>query len=146
MEEDVQSIDPTTFDSELIEQLGANGFQLKNPDPFFSFIEQHLPIKCGRATGGELLCVKGPANSADEWPETLRSAITCSVGDASPHDGVVVLGDNMINYAYVLRYSHFIKHVWDFFSIPQHTYVLLQEKKLCFQYTFEDDLFVYRIG
>lgn len=145
MEEDVHSVASTTFDSELMEQLGANGFQLKNPDPFFSFIEQHLPIVCGRPTGGEWLCTKGPASSDDGWPETLRSAITSRVGDALPHDAAVVVGDNAMNYGYVLQYGHFIKHVWDFFSIPQHTYVLLEEKKLCFQYTFEEDLFVYRI-
>lgn len=146
MAEDVHSIVPTSFDSELIKQLSATGFQLQIPDRYFTFIEQHLPIVGSMASGGELLCTKDPASSPDEWVATLQSAITGRVENASPQDLAVVVGDNMMEYAYVLRYGELVKHVWDFLSIPQDTYVLLQSNKVCFQYTFEDELFLYRIG
>ena len=97
------------------------------------------------ASGGKLLYTKEPACGPVEWWETIRSAIAREVGDASPHDVAVVVGDNMMNYAYALRYSQFVQHMGDFFSIPQDTYVLLQSKKVCFQYTYEDELFLYRL-
>ena len=145
MEEDVRSIVPTIFDSGLLDQLVATGCHIQHPDRYFAFVEQRLPIVGSMASGGEWLCAKGPASSYDEWLDTLRSAITRGVGDASPHDVAVVVGDNMTNYAYTLRYGQFIAHVGDFFSIPQDTYVLLQSNKVCLQYTFEDELFLYRL-
>jgi hypothetical protein len=144
MEENIQSIIPTAFDSELIVQLSATEFKLQRPELYFSFIEQHLPIAGSMVSGGELLCTKNPASASGEWWETIRSAITCQVGDTSPHKEAVVVGDNMMNYAYALPYRQFVEHAEDFFSIPQDTYVVLQRHKLCFQYTFEDELFMYR--
>ena len=144
MEDDVHSIIPTTFDSELIAQLSATEFKLRHPELYFSFIEQHLPIVGSMAFGGELLCTKKPASASGEWWETIRSTITRQAGDASPHNEAVVVGDNMMNYAYALPFSQLMEHIEDFFSIPQDTYVLLQSKKLCFQYTYEDELFLYR--
>ncbi|GAB3590480.1 hypothetical protein [Hymenobacter daeguensis] len=146
MEDDMHSITPTTFDTELIEQLGTEAFQLQNPTPFFSLIERQLPIVGSMATGGELLCAKADATSND-WIEMVRSAIVNCVEPRSHQDlSVVVVGDNMINYAYALRYSCFVDYLWDFFSIPQDTYVLLEANKLCFQYTFEDELFIYLLN
>ena len=143
MEEDVHSITPTAFDSELITQLSATAYKLQHPEFYFSFIEQHLPIVGSMASGGELLCTKNSASAPGEWWEIIRSAIANQVGDP-PHREAVVVGDNMMNYAYALPYSQFIKHAEDFLSIPQDTYVLLQSTKVCFQYTFEDELYLYR--
>lgn len=145
MEEDVPSVVPTGFDSELIKQLGTTGFQLQHPDRYFSFIEKQLPIVGSMAAGGELLYTKKTALSLDDWLEAIRAAITRWAGDVSSQDLAVVVGDNMLNYAYALPCSQFIKHVGDFFSIPQDTYVLLQKEKLCFQYTYEDELFLYHL-
>jgi hypothetical protein len=145
MKEDVQSIVPTTFDTELIGQLSATEFELQPPGSCFSFLEQHLPIVGSMASGGELLCTKEPTSSPGEWWETIRSAIARKVGNASPHEVAVVVGDNMMNYAYALRYNQLVQHVDDFFSIPQDTYVLLQSNKMCFQYTYEDELLLYRL-
>ena len=141
----MHSIVPTSFDADLLEQLSATGFQVQIPDRYFTFLEQHLPIVGSMASGGELLCTKAPASSPDEWVKTLQLAITGRVENASPQDLAVVVGDNMMEYAYVLQYGQLVKHVWDFFSIPQDTYVLLQSNKVCFQYTFEDELFLYRL-
>ena len=105
MGEDVHSIIPITFDSELLTQLGATGVELQHPMPCFSFIEQRLPIVGSMASGGKLLCTKEPVCDPVEWWETIRSAIAREVGDASPHDVAVVVGNNMMNYAYALRYS-----------------------------------------
>ena len=105
MEEDVESIIPTTFDSELLAQLVETGVELQHPGPCFSFIEQHLPIVGSMASGGELLCTKEPASSPGEWWETTRSAIVRRVGDASPHDVAVVVGDNMLNEVVRLRWT-----------------------------------------
>ena len=145
MGKDVHSITPTTFDSELIAQLGATGFEIQHPGPYFSFIEQHLPIVGSMASGGQVLCTKNPASAPGEWWETIRSAITRQVGDAPFHCEAVVVGDNMMNYAYALPCSQLIQHAEDFFSIPQDTYVLLQSNKVCLQYTYEDELFLYRL-
>lgn len=145
MEEDVRLIVPTAFDSELIEQLKATAVQLQHPSRYFSFIEQHLPIIGSMASGGEMLCTKEPALSPDAWLEVVRCAITRWLGNTSPQDLAVVVGDNMLSYAYALQYEQFIKHVGDFFSIPQDTYVLLQANKVCFQYTYEDELFLYHL-
>ncbi|MCB2376826.1 hypothetical protein LGH70_04495 [Hymenobacter sp. BT635] len=145
MDEDVHSIIPTTFDSELIAQLGATEFEVQHPAPYFSFIEQHLPIVGSMASGGELLCAKESASAPGEWWETIQLAIVRQVGEASPQHMAVVVGDNMMHYAYALRYSQFIQHMEDFFSIPQDTYVLLQSSKVCFQYSYEDQLFLYRL-
>jgi hypothetical protein len=145
MEEDVRLLVPTAFDSELIEQLSATSFQLQHPSRYFTFIEQHLPIIGSMASGGELLCAKEAATSPDTWLEVIRAALNRWLDHSTPQDLVIVVGDNMLNYAYALQYSQFIKHMGDFFSIPQDTYVLLQENKVCFQYTYEDELFLYQL-
>jgi hypothetical protein len=145
MEEDVRLLVPTAFDSELIEQLRATSFQLQHPSHYFTFIEQHLPIIGSMASGGELLCAKEAATSPDTWLEVIRAALNRWLDNSTPQDLVIVVGDNMLNYAYALQYSQFIKHIGDFFSIPQDTYVLLQENKVCFQYTYEDELFLYQL-
>ncbi|RZK44069.1 MAG: hypothetical protein EOO61_04445 [Hymenobacter sp.] len=145
MEEDVRLVVPTAFDSELIEQLAATDFQLQHPSRYFTFIEQHLPIIGSMASGGELLCAKEPATSSDAWMKVVQAALNRWLVNPSPQTLAIVVGDNMLNYAYVLQYNQFSKHVGDFFSVPQDTYVLLQEHKLCFQYTYEDELFLYQV-
>jgi hypothetical protein len=147
MENNISKIEPTSFDEELIKSLGSNqGLKILNPDAYFSFIEENLKIHGSMAVGGELIFEKSSIDSVESWTKSITEAFVKYFIDQNiqTNSEVVILGDNMINYAYSISTPLFLTNIWKFLSIPQDTYIILNST--VFQYTFEDELYVFNIN
>jgi hypothetical protein len=146
MEDNLNKIEPTSFDNELTGNVELSKvFRLGNPAFYFSLIEEKLTIVGSMAVGGYLLCKMPESESNKLWPKLITDCLLAyfETNNIALDSEVTIVGDNMINYAYSMPSGSLIKNAWDFFSIPQDTYVITCNHAIFFQYTYEDELYVY---
>jgi len=54
---------------------------------------------------------------------------------------IIVIGDNLTNLGYVMRFDFFCNNSIPFLELPQDTYIYFLELKKIINYTFEDEIF-----
>ena len=146
MKGNLSKIEPTSFDTELIKSFESNqDLRILNPDSYFSLIEEKLEVAGSMAVGGRLIFEKSKDDSIESWTQSVTEVLLQNFidNDIEINSEVVIVGDNMFNYAYNISASLFLEKVWDFFSIPQDTYIIADNNTF-FQHTYEDELYVFK--
>jgi hypothetical protein len=146
MEDNMSKIEPTSFDKELIESFKLpHDLRILSPDFYFSLIEEKLEVVGSMAVGGDLILEKSKNETIESWTQSVAEVLLQNFIDngVSMNSEVIIVGDNMLNYAYGLSASLFLEKAWIFFSIPQDTYVVANNN-MFFQYTYEDELYMFK--
>ena len=122
--------------------IDSGEIEVNEPDYYFELIERHYPISSNRIdwerVGGSIAEYIEEESKSEQLKKFLN--LVLKEDSSLSLENVVVFGDDLLNFAYKLRFENFMKHHEIFFSIPQHTFVIFEESKKCINYTFENDI------
>ena len=111
----------------------------------FKDLNKFYPQKNGRLKWSEIPHVvirKGDTNEA-VWVEKISIFLKDFFNKEQIKNlQLVLFGDNLTESTYQFSLDTFLLVYWNFFSIPQHNYLLSEDKKICINYTFEDELYI----
>jgi hypothetical protein len=143
----------TEYDKELEKKLSdlirTEKVKILNNEFFFELLEKNYPIGLNRI-GWEKVdkkILKILDNDSLNNENVIKKEIEkffkqiISSYPKIVDEMVVAFGDEAINQAYQMSFDLFQKFSWDFFSLPQHTYVLTQTIIKCINFTFEGELY-----
>lgn len=119
---------------------------LNSNQEYFDKIEENYPIifnKIDWISHKPIFYEDLNQKSEIEKEVKINNFLNCIESDfLNVSDGIViVIGDDLLECAYELQYCDFVKHHNLFFSIPEHTYILIKEIDKCINYTFESELY-----
>lgn len=124
----------------LEEDIGIGQVQVEQPDKYFELIDQFFPTSMNRIDWSQVSQYDMIEFELGDGLDKILSFISKHIEMPLDED-VVVIGDDLIDNAYRLKSSIFFENALEFFSIPQHTYVLFPSSKKCLNLTFEGDLY-----
>jgi hypothetical protein len=127
----------------LKDLIDSGDIEIKEPDHYFKIIEDCYPTLNNRIDWEN---VDGfIAKYIDEMHKDKEIAQFFDMilkEDLSLNsEQVSVLGDDLINFAYKMKFTKFKELAHIFFSIPQHTYVIFEDSRKCINFTFESDIY-----
>ena len=117
-----------------------------NVDRYFELIELNFPMGLNRINWEEVenhrtieVNLKDELNSKFEILNFFQELKRESIVNES--DNIFVFGDGSIENVYKMPFYVLEENVMEFFTLPQHTYIINENADWCINYTFEDDLF-----
>jgi hypothetical protein len=143
----------TIYDKEIEEKLAdliiLGRIKVLKNEKFFELLEENYPIGLNRINwenveGGisDLIDYK-LINNENALQKKIKEFFK-KVILAYPkivNEKVVVFGDEALNQAYQMNFDLFQKVAMNFFSLPQHTYVLTKISIKCINFTFEGEFY-----
>jgi hypothetical protein len=84
-----------------------------------------------------------PKPSIEEYLPAIKGFLARFAEQAHLEAGtpMYVIGDGVTDVAFKIGFGVFLKYAYQFFRIPQHTYLVTQDYSWCFCFTFEGDMY-----
>jgi hypothetical protein len=114
----------------------------------FSHLSAKFPVRASGITWElvpEHRCKQSPRPkpSIEDYLHSISAFLGqfAEAAQIAPDDNVWLVGDGITDVAFRLSFTILLKHVRQFFSMPQSSFVLKHDYSWCFCYTFEDDMY-----
>jgi hypothetical protein len=141
----------TDFDKELIDNMyddinNKSVIVIQKTDVYFDFISDNFPISANRIDWDKV------DNSIDLHIEELDINDTVKLFNSlsiffeevakryniNSDEKIIIIGDNLTEYGYEMKFSLLKQRILYFLQIPQHTYCIFPISKYCLNITFEN--------
>lgn len=115
-------------------------------EKYSDLILKNFPHKLGRVqfSPSNLILSKSDfiGYPEQDWINSIKEKISqVATNNNLKNLEFILIGDNEIKNSYNFILRDFLEYFWSFFSIPQHTYLISENGKYLFGYTFEDDFY-----
>lgn len=140
----------TMYDKELISYIDYKGFCndiiiYESTDGVINELEEYFVMGYGGIDWNQtkIIFMESLDSNVEQYLVQAKNFLKKIIISFShlQNETVFVIGDNLTELSYKMKFQKFIELFDQFLKIPQHTYIWFTESKKCINFSFENEVF-----